>query len=59
MNAAIKTLANTKANKKIAVLGDMLELGDYSKKLIMKSVKPWQIIKLIFFWLMAMMQNIL
>ena len=32
MNAAIKTLANTKANKKIAVLGDMLELGDYSKK---------------------------
>lgn len=59
MNAAIKTLANTKANKKIAVLGDMLELGDYSKKLIMKSVKPWRIIKLIFFWLLAMMQNIL
>lgn len=32
MNAAIKTLANIKANKKIAVLGDMLELGDYSQK---------------------------
>ena len=30
MNAAIKTLANTKANKKIAVLGDMLELGGMS-----------------------------
>ena len=31
MNAAIKTLANTKANKKIAVLGDMLELGAASE----------------------------
>ena len=32
MSAALKTLANTKANKKIAVLGDMLELGDFSKQ---------------------------
>ncbi|MDD6728347.1 MAG: UDP-N-acetylmuramoyl-tripeptide--D-alanyl-D-alanine ligase [Eubacteriales bacterium] len=32
MKAALKTLANTKANKKIAVLADMLELGDYSKQ---------------------------
>ena len=32
MNAAIKTLANVNANKRIAVLGDMLELGDFSKK---------------------------
>lgn len=31
MNAAIKTLANVNANKRIAVLGDMLELGDFSK----------------------------
>lgn len=31
MHAAIKTLADMKAGKKIAVLGDMLELGDYSK----------------------------
>ena len=27
-----QTLPTIKANKKIAVLGDMLELGDYSKK---------------------------
>ena len=32
MNAALKTLASVKANKKIAVLSDMLELGDYSEK---------------------------
>lgn len=32
MNAAIKTLANVNANKRIAVLGDMLELGDFSQK---------------------------
>lgn len=32
MNASIKTLANVNANKRIAVLGDMLELGDFSKK---------------------------
>lgn len=32
MYAALKTLANTKANKKIAVLSDMLELGEYSKE---------------------------
>ncbi|MGN0521340.1 MAG: UDP-N-acetylmuramoyl-tripeptide--D-alanyl-D-alanine ligase, partial [Eubacterium sp.] len=32
MLAALTTLANTKANKKIAVLSDMLELGDYSKQ---------------------------
>ncbi len=32
MNAAIKTLANVNANKRIAVLSDMLELGDFSKK---------------------------
>ena len=32
MNAAIKTLANVNTNKRIAVLGDMLELGDFSKK---------------------------
>lgn len=31
MQAAMKTLHDTKGNKKIAVLGDMLELGDYSK----------------------------
>lgn len=31
MNAAIKTLANVNANKRIAVLGDMLELGDFQK----------------------------
>ena len=31
MKAALKTLANTTSNKKIAVLGDMLELGDFSK----------------------------
>lgn len=31
MNAAIKTLANTKANKKMQ-FWRMLELGDYSKK---------------------------
>lgn len=30
MRAAITTLANTKGNKKIAVLSDMLELGEYS-----------------------------
>jgi UDP-N-acetylmuramoyl-tripeptide--D-alanyl-D-alanine ligase len=30
MRAAITTLANTKGNKKVAVLSDMLELGDYS-----------------------------
>lgn len=32
MRAALRTLHDTKGNKKIAVLGDMLELGDYSKK---------------------------
>lgn len=32
MKAAITTLANTKGNKKIAVLSDMLELGDYSEQ---------------------------
>ena len=32
MTAALKTLANTRANKKIAVLSDMLELGEYSKE---------------------------
>jgi UDP-N-acetylmuramyl pentapeptide synthase len=37
MNAALKTLASIKANKKIAVLSDMLELGDYSDKLIIPS----------------------
>ncbi|MCM1115719.1 MAG: UDP-N-acetylmuramoyl-tripeptide--D-alanyl-D-alanine ligase [Clostridium sp.] len=31
MKAALKTLANTNGNRKIAVLADMLELGDYSK----------------------------
>lgn len=31
MRAALKTLSNIKGNKKIAVLGDMLELGDYAK----------------------------
>lgn len=30
MRAAINTLADTKSNKKIAVLSDMLELGEYS-----------------------------
>lgn len=29
--AALRVLSNTKANRKIAVLGDMLELGDYSE----------------------------
>lgn len=32
MRAALTTLRDTEGNKKIAVLGDMLELGDYSKK---------------------------
>lgn len=32
MKAAIQTLKNTKGNKKIAVLADMLELGDYAEK---------------------------
>lgn len=32
MKAAIKMLANRKANKRIAVLADMLELGDYAKQ---------------------------
>jgi UDP-N-acetylmuramoyl-tripeptide--D-alanyl-D-alanine ligase len=32
MRAALRTLHDTKGNKKIAVLGDMLELGDYSKQ---------------------------
>lgn len=31
MRASLKTLSNIKGNKKIAVLGDMLELGDYAK----------------------------
>lgn len=31
MRAALRTLHDTKGNKKIAVLGDMLELGDYAK----------------------------
>ncbi|MCM1286196.1 MAG: UDP-N-acetylmuramoyl-tripeptide--D-alanyl-D-alanine ligase [Acetobacter sp.] len=31
MKAAISTLSNTKGDRKIAVLSDMLELGDYSK----------------------------
>lgn len=31
MRAALKTLHDTKGNKKIAVLADMLELGDYSQ----------------------------
>lgn len=31
MRAALRTLSDIKGNKKIAVLGDMLELGDYSK----------------------------
>lgn len=32
MRASLGTLGNMNANKKIAVLGDMLELGDYSKE---------------------------
>jgi UDP-N-acetylmuramoyl-tripeptide--D-alanyl-D-alanine ligase len=32
MRAALRTLHDTNGNKKIAVLGDMLELGDYSKE---------------------------
>ncbi len=32
MRAALQTLSSTKGNKKIAVLSDMLELGDYSEK---------------------------
>lgn len=31
MRAALKTLSDIKGNKKIAVLGDMLELGEYAK----------------------------
>lgn len=31
MKAALKTLADTKGNKKIAVLADMLELGEYAR----------------------------
>ena len=33
MKAALEYLGNIKANKKIAVLGDMLELGEFSKML--------------------------
>lgn len=33
MKAGLEALNNTKGNKKIAVLGDMLELGEYSEKL--------------------------
>lgn len=32
MRAALKTLHDIKGNKKIAVLGDMLELGDYAEQ---------------------------
>lgn len=32
MKAALKTLCDIKGNKKIAVLGDMLELGEYSEE---------------------------
>lgn len=32
MQVALKTLHDTKAEKRIAVLGDMLELGEYSKE---------------------------
>ncbi|MCH5316974.1 MAG: UDP-N-acetylmuramoyl-tripeptide--D-alanyl-D-alanine ligase [Eubacterium sp.] len=32
MRAALQTLSRTKGNKKIAVLSDMLELGEYSKQ---------------------------
>lgn len=32
MQAALRTLHDTKAQKRIAVLGDMLELGDYAKE---------------------------
>ncbi len=32
MKAALQTLKATKGNKKIAVLSDMMELGDYSQK---------------------------
>lgn len=31
MRAALKTLSDIKGNKKVAVLGDMLELGEYAK----------------------------
>ncbi len=33
MKASIEALARMKAKRKIAVLGDMLELGEYSKEL--------------------------
>ncbi len=33
MKAALEYLANSKANKKIAVLGDILELGEFSKRM--------------------------
>ena len=33
VKAALEVLNNTKSTKKIAVLGDMLELGDYAKEL--------------------------
>ncbi len=33
MSAGIEALSKTKGNKKVAVLGDMLELGEYSEKL--------------------------
>ena len=32
MKASLRTLRDTKGSKKIAVLGDMLELGDYAEK---------------------------
>ncbi len=33
MKAALEVMKNTKATRKIAILGDMLELGDYAKEL--------------------------
>lgn len=33
VKAGLEYLANTKANRKIAILGDMLELGEFSKEL--------------------------
>ena len=33
MSASLKVLSEFKQNRKIAVLGDMLELGEYSQKL--------------------------
>ena len=38
MKAALEVMQNTEAPRKIAILGDMLELGEYSKELHEKGI---------------------